>query len=202
MVAVPVDLDGCVSVLVGVVAGVQDELDGRPDAVCVVTVAVGRGSLRLDFDDLPASPTPRRRRGLPGACRPWGSTCRRRRRRTGGGLSPRCPGPAARASPPRSRAGGAGCACPGSGGAARGPHPRPAPAGGSCPSRTRTRRFWCRVGRRRVTPCYRSTFPSAPLRTERATFAASGSPVSVQLVVSWDVCLWHRPRGERPSGYE
>ena len=26
----------------------------------------------------------------------------------------------------------------------------------------------CRVGRRRVTPCYRSTFPSAPLRTGRS----------------------------------
>ena len=35
-----------------------------------------------------------------------------------------------------------------------------------------------RVGRRRVTPCYRSTFPSAPLRTGRDTFASSGSPVS------------------------
>ena len=37
-----------------------------------------------------------------------------------------------------------------------------------------------RVGRRRVTPSYRSTFPSAPLRTGRAAFTASGSPVSLQ----------------------
>ena len=36
----------------------------------------------------------------------------------------------------------------------------------------------CRVGRRRVTPIARSTFPSAPLRTGRAAFTASGSPVS------------------------
>ena len=35
-----------------------------------------------------------------------------------------------------------------------------------------------RVGRRRVTQVARSTFPSAPLRTGRATFTASGSPVS------------------------
>ena len=41
----------------------------------------------------------------------------------------------------------------------------------------------CRVGRRRVTPSYRSTFPSAPFRTGRAAFTASGSPVS-RLVVS------------------
>ena len=34
-----------------------------------------------------------------------------------------------------------------------------------------------RVGRRRVTPSYRSTFPSAPLRTGHAAFTASGSPV-------------------------
>ena len=35
-----------------------------------------------------------------------------------------------------------------------------------------------RVGRRRVTQVARSTFPSVPLRTGRATFTASGSPVS------------------------
>ena len=35
-----------------------------------------------------------------------------------------------------------------------------------------------KVGRRRVTPCYRGTFPSAPFRTGRAVFTASGSPVS------------------------
>ena len=34
-----------------------------------------------------------------------------------------------------------------------------------------------RVGRWRVTLCYRSTFPPAPLRTGRAAFTASGSPV-------------------------
>ena len=34
-----------------------------------------------------------------------------------------------------------------------------------------------KVGRRRVTPCYRSTSPSTPFRTGRATFTASGSPV-------------------------
>ena len=39
---------------------------------------------------------------------------------------------------------------------------------------------YSRVGRRRVTPCYRSTFPSAPLRTGGAAFTASGSPVSLQ----------------------
>ena len=33
------------------------------------------------------------------------------------------------------------------------------------------------VGRRRVTPVARSTFPSAPIRTGRAAFTASGSPV-------------------------
>ena len=41
----------------------------------------------------------------------------------------------------------------------------------------------CRVGRRRVTSVARSTFPSAPFRTGRAAFTASGSPVS-RLVVS------------------
>ena len=35
-----------------------------------------------------------------------------------------------------------------------------------------------KVGRRRVTPRYRSTFPSAPFRTGRAAFTASGSLVS------------------------
>ena len=35
-----------------------------------------------------------------------------------------------------------------------------------------------KVGRRRVTPAARSTFPSAPSRTGRAAFTASGSPVS------------------------
>ena len=34
-----------------------------------------------------------------------------------------------------------------------------------------------RVGRRRVAPIARSTFPSAPLRTVRDTFASYGSPV-------------------------
>ena len=42
------------------------------------------------------------------------------------------------------------------------------------------RESWGKVGRRRVTPSYRSTFPSAPLRTGRAAFTASGSPVSLQ----------------------
>ena len=51
-VAVPVDLDGCVSVAVGVVAGVQDELDRRPDAVSVVAVPVDLDGLRLDFGEL------------------------------------------------------------------------------------------------------------------------------------------------------
>ena len=46
-----------------------------------------------------------------------------------------------------------------------------------------------KVGRRRVTPCYRSTFPSAPFRTGRAAFTASGSPVSLQAVVSGQ--CWH-----------
>ena len=36
-----------------------------------------------------------------------------------------------------------------------------------------------RVGHRRVTPVARSTFRSAPFRTGRAAFTASGSPVSV-----------------------
>ena len=37
----------------------------------------------------------------------------------------------------------------------------------------------CKVGRRRVTPVARSTFPSAPSRTGRAAFTASGSPVVI-----------------------
>ena len=37
----------------------------------------------------------------------------------------------------------------------------------------------CKVGCRRVTPSYRSTFPSAPFRTGRAAFTASGSLVSL-----------------------
>ena len=44
-----------------------------------------------------------------------------------------------------------------------------------------------KVGRRRVTPCYWSTFPSAPFRTGRAAFTASGSPVSLQSGSVWAV---------------
>ena len=45
-----------------------------------------------------------------------------------------------------------------------------------------------KVGRRRVTPCYRSTFPSAPFRTGRAAFTASGSPVSSEVGSVYRYC--------------
>ena len=52
-----------------------------------------------------------------------------------------------------------------------------------------------KVGRRRVTPCYRSTFPSAPFRTGRAAFTASGSPVVYVcfrgLIRPWWMSMWH-----------
>ena len=47
-----------------------------------------------------------------------------------------------------------------------------------------------RVGRRRVTLIALSTFPSAPLRTGRAAFTASGSLVSMW-VMSWRSVLCH-----------
>ena len=50
------------------------------------------------------------------------------------------------------------------------------PVSGSHPV-TYQRQPVCKVGRRRVTPVARSTFPSAPFRTGRAAFTASGSPV-------------------------
>ncbi len=40
-------------------------------------------------------------------------------------------------------------------------------------------REMCRVGRRRITLIAQSAFPSVPLRTGRAAFTASGSPVSL-----------------------
>ena len=69
-------------------------------------------------------------------------------------------------------------------------------------------RLRSRVGRRRVTPCYRSTFPSAPLRTGRAAFTASGSPVSVWVVSvkasttlgAWCVGRYWRRRTARLGG--
>ena len=50
-----------------------------------------------------------------------------------------------------------------------------------------------RVGRRRVTPVARSTFPSAPLRTGRAAFTASGSPVVYVMTFSTvsAFCIMH-----------
>ena len=59
----------------------------------------------------------------------------------------------------------------------------------------------CRVGRRRVTPCYRSTFPSASLRTGRAAFTASGSPVVISAVADSKCRRGHSDgRGDRPRG--
>ena len=61
-------------------------------------------------------------------------------------------------------------------------------------TRTRLKPAMCaaaaasRIGRRRVTPRERSTFPSALLRTGRAAFTASGSPV-----VYVGVCGLNRP---------
>ena len=52
--AIAVDRDSRVAVAVGVVAVCQHQLDRRPDAACVVSVAVHRGGLRLRLDDLPA----------------------------------------------------------------------------------------------------------------------------------------------------
>ena len=78
---------------------------------------------------------------------------------------------------------------PGSGGAAR---PRPLrawPREGSRPARRNTRPSWCWVGRRRVTLNAQSTFPSAPLRTGLATFAASGSLVSFDSQSWYSGCL-------------
>ncbi len=65
-----------------------------------------------------------------------------------------------------------------SGGAAGCTRPRSIRRSPASPQRALAR-FWCRrgwVGRWRVAGCYAGTFPSAPLRTGRDTFASSGSP--------------------------